>query len=115
MRNPSAPPSSCSFVMFLTFRQIAWVEDMIAHPGEERVALARNGIPDGVERIVSPVVAVSVGGARPSWRHHDRRDGPMGQDHGIWAWRLKIVDDFFNRHYCLPSRQRDLFLDANDA
>src|SRR6266498_4785419 len=88
---------------------------MLLHPTKKAVAIARDRVPCGVEGIVAPIVAVSVGWARAAWRRDDRTDCPVWQNGRVWAWRPQIVDDFLHRHNRLLRREHNFLLPTGDA
>ena len=56
--------------------EVTGFEDMLAHPTEERVAVARDRVPTLVEGIVARVVAMGIGRRRASRHLRDRADHP---------------------------------------
>src|ERR1700677_5100348 len=69
------------FQAALEFIEILGAEDMLLHPGLERLALARDGVPLLVESVVARIIALRVGRKRstlhfthcadhPGWQHH---------------------------------------------
>src|SRR5579859_1900172 len=88
---------------------------MLAHPGEEGFAVSGNRIPGDVEGVIASVIAERVGGMRAAWHFRDCAHRPVGQDGGVRAGSVKIIDDFFYGDERPGSPQHCFFLHAYDT
>ena len=91
------------------------VEDVVAHPGEEGVALAGNGVPGLVEGVGALVVAMGVGRVGAAGHFGDGGHRPAGQDHGVGAAGAEIVDHFLDRDDRPPGGEHRFLLHPEDA
>ena len=90
-------------------------KDVLGDPGPERSAIARDGVPRDVERVVARVVAVRV--RRPGAARGDRDGGhrPRRQHDGVGAGARQRVHDLFDRDQRPPGGEHRFLLHADDA
>ena len=90
-------------------------EHVLAHPGEEGVAVAGDRVPGLVEGVGALVVAVGVGRVGAARHLGDRGHRPRRQDHGVGAARAEIVDDLLDRDDRALRGEHRFLLHADDA
>src|SRR5262249_39662575 len=78
--------------------------DILAYPSKEFLSVFGDCIPLSVERVVSHVETLSVGGTRAIWHMRNRRDDPCWQ-HDTVRSGFELLTDLFHR--CNHSLRRE--------
>src|SRR5580658_9185239 len=83
------------FQTALELIKIPGAQDVLLHPCQEGLALARDWVPLLIEGIITRIIALRVGRKRPTFHFAHSPDYPGRQNDGVRR-RVKIVDDLFD-------------------
>src|SRR5205814_9626388 len=92
-------------------RRLCTSQDVLAHPGQERVAVPADGVPGDVEVVVAGRVALGVGRVRTT-RYDRHQAHHPGREHHATGYRGEFVHDLFDGDEAAPGRQDGLLLHA---
>ena len=93
----------------------AFFQHVTLHPGEERIALARDGVPCLVEAVVARVIALRIGRKRAARNLDDVANRPVRQYHRIEAAAPEIIHDLLHRHHRTFGGEHGFLLHAEHA